>query len=162
MTTSTTQLRTVAAPRDRERIREIVVATEMFQPPEADVAVELIDDRLAKGDASDYHFLFVDEGTTTLGYACYGYNTMTQSSWELYWIAVDPRSQGKGVGRQLLDALERDICRHNGTQLYVETSGRARYAPTRGFYLANGYSVAATLADFYAPGDAKVIFVKVL
>ncbi|NJN51242.1 MAG: VCBS repeat-containing protein, partial [Gammaproteobacteria bacterium] len=29
-------------------------------------------------------------------------------------------------------------------------------------YLANGYRIDAELADFYAPGDSKVIFVKVL
>ncbi len=162
MTASSITLRDEARPQDRERVRQIVLATDMFHPPEAEVAVELVDDRLAKGATSDYQFLFADEGSTTLGYACYGYNEMTQSSWELYWIAVDPRCQGRGVGRRLLEATEKDIRARKGTRLYVETSGRAQYAPTRAFYLANHYSVDAELADFYAPGDGKVIFVKVL
>jgi ribosomal protein S18 acetylase RimI-like enzyme len=153
-------LRTEARPRDRVRIREITRATEMFHAPEIEVAVELVDDRLAKGDGSDYVFLFADSGSLTLGYACYGWNSMTQSSWDLYWIAVDPGAQGRGIGRALLDAVEVDVRARRGSRLYVETSGRAQYEPTRGFYLASGYTIAAELPHFYAPGDSKVIFVK--
>lgn len=160
MTTSLS-IRTEAEPRDRGRVREITLATEMFHPPEVDVAVELVDDRLARGAQSDYLFLFADVARETLGYACYGWNSMTLTSWELYWIAVDPRAQGRGVGRQLLDVVEQDIARRGGTRLYVETSGRPAYAPTRAFYLARDYAVAAELPHFYAPDDGKVIFVKV-
>ena len=47
-------------------------------------------------------------------------------------------------------------------RVYVETAGRAQYAPTRAFYLGCGYRIAAEFEDFYAPGDAKVMFLKVL
>jgi hypothetical protein len=46
--------------------------------------------------------------------------------------------------------------------MYVDTSGRAQYAPTRAFYEHMGYERAAVLEDFYAPGDAKVIYSKIL
>jgi GNAT superfamily N-acetyltransferase len=162
MTDDCVAIRTEARPPDRVRVREITLATAMFHPPEVDVAVELVDDRLAKGERSDYLFLFADVGRETLGYACYGWNSMTRSSWELYWIAVDPRAQGKGLGRRLLDVVEADTAHRGGTRLYVETSGRPLYAPTRAFYLARGYAVGAELAHFYAPDDGKVIFVKAL
>lgn len=160
MTKDFITVRTEPHARDRARVREITVATEMFHPPEVDVAVELVDDRLAKGASSDYHFAFADIEARTAGYACYGWNSMTASSWELYWIAVDPSAQGKGIGRRLLDIVETDVAKRGGTRLYVETSGRPIYLPTRAFYLATGYSIAAELPDFYASGDAKVIFVK--
>jgi hypothetical protein len=48
------------------------------------------------------------------------------------------------------------------TRVYVETSTRAQYVPTRSFYLACGYDLTAELTDFYAPGDGKAIFLKVL
>jgi len=127
------ELRTFVLASDRERVREITAATGMFHPPEVEVAVELVDDRLAKGDVSDYFFRFFDEDGTALGYACYGYDTMTQASWELYWIAVDPRAQGRGIGRQLLRAVEDDVRARGGSRLYVETAGRPQYAPTRAF-----------------------------
>ena len=47
-------------------------------------------------------------------------------------------------------------------RVYVETSTRPQYAPTRAFYLACGYQLAAELPDFYAPGDGKAIFLKLL
>jgi hypothetical protein len=49
-----------------------------------------------------------------------------------------------------------------GRHCYVETSGRRDYAPTRAFYKRSGYTAEAWLADFYAPGDDKLIFRKAL
>jgi hypothetical protein len=46
--------------------------------------------------------------------------------------------------------------------VYIETSNRPQYEPTRGFYLRCGYRIDAVLEDFYAAGDAKVIYVKAL
>ncbi len=47
-------------------------------------------------------------------------------------------------------------------RIYADTSSRPQYEPTRAFYLACGYTQEALLADFYAAGDGKVIFVKIL
>jgi hypothetical protein len=44
--------------------------------------------------------------------------------------------------------------------LVVETSSRADYAPTRKFYEVRGYVASATVTDFYAPGDHRVIYAK--
>jgi hypothetical protein len=44
--------------------------------------------------------------------------------------------------------------------LVVETSSRDDYAPTRHFYEAHEYERAASLADYYAPGDHRVIYTK--
>ena len=41
-------------------------------------------------------------------------------------------------------------------------SNRHHYLPTRGFYLRCGYRQEALLKDFYAPGDDKVIYIKLL
>jgi ribosomal protein S18 acetylase RimI-like enzyme len=155
-------LRTEAQPRDRESVRVITTATQMFHPPEVAVAVELIDDRLLKGPKSDYQVLFVDEGDETLGYAIYGFNSMTQSGWDLYWIAVHPECHGTGIGRLLINEVESRARAGGCTHLWVDTAGRDNYKPTRAFYLAMGYTIAGELADFYAPGDAKIVFVKAL
>ena len=75
-----------------------------------------------------------------------------------------PSNQRGGVGRALLAEAERRIAMIAGgaARIYVETSSRAQYQPTRAFYLRCGYRVAAELEDFYAPGDGKVIFVKAM
>ena len=145
---------------DLARVRELVEATGFFSGEEAAVAVELLDDRLARGPASDYRFLFAEEDGRVAGYAAYGRIPLTRGSWDLYWIAVDPATQGQGVGKALLAEAERRIALAGGERVYADTSSRAQYEATRGFYARCGYAVAATLDDFYAPGDGKVIFVK--
>jgi hypothetical protein len=42
----------------------------------------------------------------------------------------------------------------------VETSSRPEYVATRAFYARRGYTEAARLRAFYAPGDDRVIFTK--
>ena len=65
------------------------------------------------------------------------------------------------MGTALVDAMELRL-RGRARLIAVDTSGRADYAPTRGFYAARGYSAVATVPDFYAPGDDQVIFTKEL
>lgn len=145
---------------DRQAVRRLVEATRFFRADEVDVAVELVETRLEKGAASGYEFVFAGEQEQVLGYACYGPIPCTLGSWDLYWIAVDPAAQGQGLGRRLLDEAERQIVAAGGRQIYIETSGRPQYAPTRGFYERCGYTVASVLTDFYAPGDDKVTWRK--
>jgi len=147
---------------DRMPIHRLLAGTAFFNPEELGVAMELVDDRLKLGAASHYRFLVAEHGGAVAGYACWGPIPGTAESADLYWIAVDPAFQGHGVGRALLAEAERWMAEAGRPRVYVETAGRAQYAPTRAFYLACGYHVAAELTDFYAPGDAKVMFLKVL
>ncbi|HVP18486.1 MAG TPA: GNAT family N-acetyltransferase [Spirochaetia bacterium] len=147
---------------DVERIRIITASTGFFNPEEVDVAVELIEERLAKGPRSGYHFLFAEEKGRTLGYTCYGPIAGTRTSFDLYWIAVAAEFRGKGLGTRLLEAAESAIRSLGGTRVYIETSSRPLYESTRAFYIARAYGSVAVLDDFYAPGDAKVIYLKVL
>lgn len=152
-------LRATVVPADAAAVGELVRATGFFSEEEVAIAIELVDERLAQGDASGYFFVLADDEDGLLGYTCYGPTPATASSHDMYWIAVHPRAQGRGVGRQLVVETERAIAAMGGTRVWVETSGRAQYAPTRAFYEATGYTVAAVLEDFYAPGESKVIFV---
>ena len=97
-----------------------------------------------------------------LGYTCYGPIPGTDASFDLYWIAVHPDTQGKGVGKTLIRESEERIKAVGGQRVYIETSSKDQYVPTRRFYLACGYAQEALLADFYRPGDSKVIYSKAL
>jgi GNAT superfamily N-acetyltransferase len=159
-------LRTAARESDSHAVRVIVASTGFFSAEEIAIAVELIDDRIAHGDASHYQFIFADDSRgESVGYTCYGRITGTAASFDLYWIAVRNDQRGKGIGRLLMQESERRIAQAAGranARVYVETSSRAQYEPTRQFYLRNGYAIASSLDDFYAPGDGKVTLVKVL
>ncbi len=145
---------------DVQNVRKILQSTGFFYPDEIKVAEELVEDGTHTG--SEYLFFFAEEKGEVVGFTCYGHIALTRSSFDLYWIAVSRSSQSKGVGRHLLEATESAIRSMGGTRIYIETSSRDLYAPTRAFYLAQDYGEAAILTDFYAPGDHKIIYAKVL
>ena len=84
----------------------------------------------------------------------------TVGSYDLYWVAVAPVAQGHGLGRRLVAEVERLVRESGGRAIYLDTSSRQQYTPTRKFYEACGCTVAATFSDFYAPGDSKVVYWK--
>lgn len=155
-------LRTAPADGDPRRVGSLTAATGFFRPEEVAIAVELVEERLAKGAASGYDFVFAEDGEELVGYACSGPIPLTRASHDLYWIAVRPGRQGRGIGRLLLAEVEARVRSAGGRRIYVDTSTRPQYAPTRAFYLGCGYRLAAELPDFYAPGDGKAIFCKEL
>lgn len=147
---------------DVDTIRALVTRTGFFHDYEVAIAVELVEERVKKGEASGYFFLFLEDGKKMLGYTCYGPIACTLSSYDLFWIAVDPAYQGKGWGKLLMQETEKRILARGGTRVYIETSNRPQYASTRQFYLRCGYTLVSLLEDFYAPGDAKATYCKVL
>lgn len=148
---------------DRERVRGLVAAAGNFTATEVETAVELADEALAKGDASGYFFLLLEEGAgerAVRGYACYGPVPLTVGTYDLYWIVVDPAAQGQGYGRRLLEAVEGRIRGLGGRKLLIETSSQESYAGTIRFYERSGYELAARIRDFYKVGDDKLVFSK--
>ena len=162
MATEKIRYRCAAENSDAEKIRAIVQSSGFFNPEEVEVAVELVLERLEKGEKSGYYFIFAETDGHLAGYACYGPIAGTQCSFDLYWIAVDNGMRGGGIGSLLLKKAEEEVAGMGGGRVYVETSSRDLYEPTRAFYLRNGYRLEADLRDFYAPGDSKIIFVKEL
>lgn len=147
---------------DVAAIRRITEGTGFFRPDEVAVAVELVEERLAKGPDSGYHFWFADIGEVLAGYVCYGPTPCTIGSFDLYWIVVDASQQGKGIGMRLASLAEQSAKAMSGKRMYVETSGKELYRPTQAFYEKAGYAQAAVLQDFYDIGDAKIIYQKKL
>jgi acetoin utilization deacetylase AcuC-like enzyme/GNAT superfamily N-acetyltransferase len=147
---------------DVGRVRQLVASTGFFNPAEVEIAGELVTERLAKGVRSGYHFILAERGSGLVAYACYGPIEGTQNSFDLYWIAVAPEEQRKGLGVQVFNRAEAAMRKAGAKQIYVDTSSSDRYAPTRGFYQRMGFAEEARLTDFYGLGDGKVIYVKTL
>ncbi len=145
---------------DAPRIRDLVAGTDMFTPDEVEISVELVNERVMKGAASGYEFILAEDNGRLVGYACYGRTPATASSVDLYWIVVAADAQGHGIGRALLAKTETAARAAGGHRLYVDTSSRAAYEPTRKFYRRTGFQKIAELKDFYRPGDGKIIFMK--
>jgi acetoin utilization deacetylase AcuC-like enzyme/GNAT superfamily N-acetyltransferase len=152
--------RTAVMADDVGRIRSLVASTGFFSAAEVDIAGELVTERLTKGVRSGYHFVLAERGSALVAYACYGRIDGTQDSFDLYWIAVSPDEQGKGLGTQVYLRSEASMRRAGAKRIYADTSSSDRYASTRDFYQRMGFTEEARLPDFYAPSDGKVIYRK--
>lgn len=149
---------------DREKIIEILRKTHFFTREEIEVAIELLDDYLTNPKSTYNIYVAVDEDNDKeiLGYICYGKTPLSYSTFELYWIAVNPVHQGKGIGKQLAHFLEESVLAANCFNILIETSSKAVYEKTRKFYEALGYKVLCVVKDFYSLGDDRITYIKVL
>ncbi len=77
-------------------------------------------------------------------------------SW-LRALVVEPGWAGRGLGAQLLQAVEEHAFRC-GPNLFL---GCAEFLTARHFYASQGYQVTARFPDHLAPGVAQLIFRKV-
>jgi len=147
---------------DPETIEELTTSCNIFYPEEIAVARELVEDRLLKGISCGYYFFFAEVDGRIAGYTCFGPIPMTRSRFDIYWIAVFKAFQGTGIGRLLMQKTEDQVQAMNGRRIYVETSSRNEYSPAHRFYSASGYHPDAVLKDYYAPGDSKLVYLKIL
>ncbi|MDD5468108.1 MAG: GNAT family N-acetyltransferase [Anaerolineales bacterium] len=151
----------VAEKNDGEQVVALTAKASVFSQEEIDCVRELWQEYIEKGaDTSGYHFLVYRQDGQVLGYACYGVHALTDATYDLYWIAVDPDQHGQGVGRAVIQATEQAIKEKGGRLIVVETSGKEAYSPARRFYAAAGYGLAAIIKDFYTDGDDLVMYTK--
>lgn len=146
--------------RHRPAAEAILRATGVFRDDEVQVALEVLD-ICFDTPGQDYTALGAfTQGRDLLGYVIYGATPLASGTFDLYWIAVSPEAQGRGVGTLLLQEVERRIARLDGRLVIIETSSLPAYDATRAFYLRRGYAEVARVPDFYAPGDDRVIFAR--
>jgi ribosomal protein S18 acetylase RimI-like enzyme len=148
--------------KDKAAIEKILQVTQEFTPAEVKVALELIDLYLEYGIGSDYHILVAEVDNTPAGYICFGPTPLTEGTWDIYWMAVDPRKQRQGIGRRLLNDAEGSMSKVQGRLILIETSSKPEYEKTRKFYESCDYEIIARIPDFYTPGDDKLVFQKVI
>ena len=146
---------------DRPRVEAMTRSCGVFRPDEVSVALEVFDAAIGYGRRRDpdYETAGVELDGSLAGWICWGQTPCTLGTFDVYWIVVAPEWQGHGVGRAMLEAMERRVA-GRARLIVVETAGRADYAGTRAFYERLEYLVGARIADYYAPGDDLVTYVK--
>jgi ribosomal protein S18 acetylase RimI-like enzyme len=142
---------------DLPALEAVLDATELFPS-------ELLEDMTSgflAGDVGDDVWLTLDDdGPQALAY--YVPERMTEGTWNVLAIAVDPASQGRGHGSALMRHIEETLAARGERVLLVETSGLPAFERTRAFYRGLDYDEEARIRDFYAAGDDKVVFRKAL
>jgi ribosomal protein S18 acetylase RimI-like enzyme len=156
-----------AEARDRARILEILVATARFTDVEVRDAMELVDKAQDDRSKDEYIVHVLEEPATgpkrmIQGYVCYGPTPHTDGVFDLYWIAVDPKQQGQGIGQLLLRFVENEVRRQRGRMLLIETSSKESYAATIRFYERSGHEEISRIKDFYRIENDKVVYCKKL
>jgi ribosomal protein S18 acetylase RimI-like enzyme len=149
-------------PADRNRLFDILLATKRFTDQEVGWAIDLVDKAIADPGRGEYVVQVLEDAGAVEGYVCYGPTPMTDSVFDLYWIAVDPRRQGQGLGQRLLGFVENEVTRLGGRMLLIETSSKESYAPTLRFYERSGYDEISRIKDFYRVEHDKIVYSKKL
>ena len=145
---------------DVKAINHILRATGAFTETEVAVALELIEIILSDPEQKDYAAYVAETDGRVSGYILYGQVPLTEGNYEIYWIAVDPATQGQGVGRKLLRHLEELLRAAGGRMICLETSSQPGYARTRLFYDKADYVEESCIRDFYRPDDHRLTYVK--
>ena len=145
---------------DIPQLLSLARGTGVFKPHEITSLEEVLTDFVRKPGGEGYHAHTLDRQGVVLGFEIHGPNTMTDRTWDLYWIAVEKGEQSRGAGTELLHFAEADMRRQGARLIMVETSSLPVYEPTRRFYVKHHYEQIGIVPDFYADGDALVLFRK--
>lgn len=120
-----------------------------------------IDETQYLAAAPDYVIFEEKRDQELAGFVIFGRTPLTHSTWDIYWVVVDKKYQGRGVGSHLMKRIENYVTNREGfATIRLETSSRKEYLGTRIFYGKNGFKEAGRIPDFYTCGDDLVIFFK--
>ncbi len=147
-------------PADLPPLTRILRETGAFTEAEVDCALELLHTILDQPRQQDYHVLVAEDNGQPVGYILYGPVPLTMGNHDIYWIATDPRVQGRGYGRLLLERVEEELRSAGARLICLETSSQGGYERTRRFYEQAGYREESRIRDFYRPGDDRITYVK--
>lgn len=88
------------------------------------------------------HFLLLEENAVFLGYASYELNYENSNKTKIQKIYVLPETQGKGLGRRLMDFIKNKASENDNDGLLLNVN---RYNNALGFYEKYGYTIKETV-----------------
>ena len=156
---------TPSTPDDRRAIYNILLNSGTFGHSDAECVDQMFGEALAKPGEDSYRFLscWEDERphkSEMVGFACYGHESLTQDTWDLFWVCVSGATRRKGAGRALLTEVQHRAAQERGRLIVIYTSSTEKYAPARGLYESMGFARMAVVPDYYADGDDLYIYSK--
>jgi ribosomal protein S18 acetylase RimI-like enzyme len=141
-------------------IGDLMRRCEVFGPAERDCVDEMFRETWAAPRPDNYRWLIGWRDGQPAGFACYGLESLTRDTWDLFWICVAPEARGQGVGQALLARAERQARQEDGRLMVIYTASTPAYAPARRLYERCGFVRVATVPDYYADGDHLHIYWK--
>ena len=169
-----------ATPEDRAAIYDVLMTSGVFGRVDADCVDEMFVGTWAalnaNPEADTYRWLVAEQVTeqaddategvsnipsaSIIGFACYGTESLTHGTWDLYWVCVRPSARGKGAGRMLLQTSVAGARALGARMMVIYTSSTPPYTAARATYEASGFSRAAVVPDYYDDGDDLHIYAQ--
>ncbi|MFN0182061.1 MAG: GNAT family N-acetyltransferase [Gemmatimonadales bacterium] len=147
--------------RERQALLSLAVSTGLFTPEDAEGLLGGVLDSLAAGELpvgpAGVACRESPDGPA-VGWSYFAPDPYADKVWNVWWIGVSPSHHGKGVGQAVLSHVEQTVAASGARVIVIETSDQAPLARARKFYAKLGYEERGRIPDFYAKGDAKVIF----
>ena len=112
----------------------------------------------AQVGAGDGAFVLAYLDEVALG--CGAVRRLDEATAELKRMYVDPSARGRGIGRALVEALEREARLLSMTRIVLETG--TRLAPAIKLYQAMGYTRIPLFGEYVSSPDTSLCFGKSL
>jgi ribosomal protein S18 acetylase RimI-like enzyme len=146
---------------DSAAVAELVIAAGLFPADEVELLHTMMADYFG-GNHEKGHMCLIDVEDEPLGIVYYQPELATDRTWNVTMIGVRRDVQGQGRGAALMQYVERMLQADGQRMIVVDTSSSPDFALTRAFYAKCGYEEEARIRDFWAAGDDKIVFRKVL
>jgi len=143
---------------DRPHLRAILVHSGVFHDSDAECVEEMFDHAMAKPAPDNYRFLSGWLDGRMLGFACFGWESLTEGTWDLFWVCTLPEGRGRGLGGGLLREAVRVATTEGGRLMVIYTSSTDAYTAARRLYESQGFARTATIPEYYKPGDDLFIY----
>ena len=126
----------------------------------ADMLPSMIVDHLGGSDKQIW--LVVEHVGAVQGFAFAEPEPLTDRTWNLRAIGIDPAGQRRGLATTLLSGVEAALRDRTVRLLIIETTDGDDQHAARAFYPRRGYSGEACIPNFWEDGVAKLVFAKTL
>ncbi|PZX94533.1 GNAT family N-acetyltransferase [Flavobacterium aquariorum] len=85
-----------------------------------------------------HHFIIAKEGEETLGFASYEHNYNQKQQTKIHKIYILPKTQGKGIGKKLIDFIEKVAKENDSNVLSLNVN---RFNKALHFYQKLGFEI---------------------
>ncbi|OGT74265.1 MAG: GNAT family N-acetyltransferase [Gammaproteobacteria bacterium RIFCSPLOWO2_02_FULL_57_10] len=147
------------SPSDKHALLQIIKDSGQFDDESLLYVESTLDTHLTEG--SDSLWLTADDGEP-VGVSYCNPEPVTSGTWNLLMLWTRKDREGQGFGAALVAETERRLRAKGARLLIVETSGLPDFATARAFYAKCGFIHEATIKDFFAAGDSKLVYTKLL
>ncbi|WP_158264525.1 GNAT family N-acetyltransferase [Photobacterium rosenbergii] len=140
---------------DKAKMLELVNKTQIFAPEEVSFIADTFE-----GESSEAVWFGKFEGERMIGVAYCVPMEMTNATWNVLMLLVDPEHHRRGIGKELMQLMESTLTQKGQRLLIVETSSTDDFRTARSFYRAIGYAQQGAIEHYYDDDDHKITFIK--